>query len=115
MHSLHCTHPSYCLMILMLARSGYNTNPDEIQLRIDPVNDLNEEVSSLIINISLLKNDEEIGNEAKYQNDLISQLNNMKWINTKIIQNRLNHVIHVILFVFLCFFMVYFLSQFSGR
>ncbi|KAI3886873.1 hypothetical protein MKX03_037183, partial [Papaver bracteatum] len=64
------------LEYLRCARSGYNNNPDEIQLRIDPMNaDLDEEVSSLRSKISLLKNiSQEIGNEAKYQNDLISQL-----------------------------------------
>ncbi|RZC46876.1 hypothetical protein C5167_039834 [Papaver somniferum] len=109
------------------ARSGYNNNPDEIQLRIDPMNaDLDEEVNGLRSKISLLKNvAQEIGNEARYQNDLISQLqmtvikaqagvkNNMRWINKKIIQNGSNHVFHVLLFVLLCFFVVYFLSKFS--
>ncbi|XP_073117095.1 bet1-like protein At4g14600 [Elaeis guineensis] len=69
---------------------------------------------------------QEIETEAKFQNDIISQLqmttikaqaalkNNMRRMNKSIIQHGSNHVVHVILFALFCFFVVYLLSKFSG-
>ncbi|MCL7025452.1 hypothetical protein MKW94_023166 [Papaver nudicaule] len=106
-------------------RSGYGNNQDEIQVRVDPMNELDQEVDGLRSKLSMLKNvAQEIGNEAKYQSDLISQLqmtvikaqagvkNNMRWINKKIIQSGSSHLYHVILFALLCCFVVYFLAKF---
>ncbi|KAJ6814725.1 bet1-like protein [Iris pallida] len=104
-------------------------NPDEIQLRIDPMNaDLDEEITGLSRKIGLLKGvAQEISTEAKFQNDFITQLqmtlikaqagvkNNMKRMNKSIIQNGSNHILHVILFALFCFFVVYFWSKFSRR
>ncbi|KAI3875939.1 hypothetical protein MKW92_030508 [Papaver armeniacum] len=102
-------------------RSGHNNNnSNEIQIRIDPMNvDLDEKVSDLRSKISLLKNvAQEIGSEAKYQSDLISQLqmtaikaqagvkNNMKWIDKKTIKNGSNHLFHVMIFSASFFFLV---------
>ncbi|KAI3970223.1 hypothetical protein MKW92_052710 [Papaver armeniacum] len=100
--------------------SGHNNSLDEIQIRIDPMNaDLDEQVSGLRSKISQLKNvAQEIGSEAKYQSDLISQLqmavikgqagvkNNMKWIDKRTVQNGLNHVFHVMIFSASFFFLV---------
>ncbi|MCL7036628.1 hypothetical protein MKW94_021643 [Papaver nudicaule] len=105
------------------SRSGYGN--DEIQVRVDPMNELDQEVDGLRSKLSMLKNvAQEIGTEAKYQSDLISQLqmtvikaqagvkNNMRWINKKIIQSGSSHLYHVILFALLCCFVVYFLAKF---
>ncbi|KAF9604415.1 hypothetical protein IFM89_006424 [Coptis chinensis] len=71
-----------------------------IQMRIDPIHcDLDEEITGLHRQIGLLKNvAQEIESEAKFQNDLITQLqmtlikaqagvkNNMRRLNRSIIQ-----------------------------
>nr|XP_010942645.1 bet1-like protein At4g14600 [Elaeis guineensis] len=102
---------------------------DEIQLRIDPIHgDLDDEITGLRRQIKQLKGvAQEIGTEARFQNDFINQLqmtlikaqaavkNNMRRMNKKIIQQGSNHVMHVILFALFCFFVVYFLSKFSRR
>ncbi|KAI3873225.1 hypothetical protein MKX03_024984 [Papaver bracteatum] len=105
--------------------SGHNNSFNELQIRIDPMNaDLDEEVSDIRSKISQLKKvAQEIGSEAKYQSDLISQLQmaviksqaglkgNMKWIDKKAIQTGLNHLFHVMLFsASFCFLVVYFWS-----
>ncbi|KAL5982345.1 hypothetical protein ACLOJK_016416 [Asimina triloba] len=57
-----------------IARAAANS--DEIQLRIDPMHaDLDEEIVGLRTKLSQLKSvAQEIGSEAKFQNDFISQL-----------------------------------------
>ncbi|XP_072953439.1 bet1-like protein At4g14600 [Typha angustifolia] len=115
------------------SREGLIARPaassDEIQLRIDPMHgDLDEEIDGLHKKIGLLKGvAQEIQSEAKFQNDFISQLqmtllkaqagvkNNMRRMNKKIIQQGSNHVVHVVLFALICFFVVYLLSKFSRR
>nr|XP_010926343.2 bet1-like protein At4g14600 [Elaeis guineensis] len=128
----------------LISRSAANS--DEIQLRIDPMHvDLDEEISvsikrsgascclcsnilGLMVARSFICNQvaQEIETEAKFQNDIISQLqmttikaqaalkNNMRRMNKSIIQHGSNHVVHVILFALFCFFVVYLLSKFSG-
>ncbi|KAG1342298.1 bet1-like protein [Cocos nucifera] len=105
------------------------SSSDEIQLRIDPIHgDLDDEITGLRRQIKQLKGvAQEIGTEARFQNDFINQLqmslikaqaavkNNMRRMNKKIIQQGSNHVMHVILFALFCFFVVYFLSKFSTR
>ncbi|OVA15259.1 hypothetical protein BVC80_5g49 [Macleaya cordata] len=62
------------------SREGLSTravsNSDEIQLRIDPMNaDLDDEITGLRTKITQLKTvAQEIGSEAKFQNDFITQL-----------------------------------------
>ncbi|XP_058096974.1 bet1-like protein At4g14600 [Magnolia sinica] len=115
------------------SREGINTraaaNSNEIQLRIDPMHaDLDEEIVGLRSKLSQLKNvAQEIGSEAKFQNDFITQLqmtmikaqagvkNNMRRLNKSIIQQGSNHVMHVVLFALLCFFAVYLWSKISRR
>ncbi|XP_010272960.1 PREDICTED: bet1-like protein At4g14600 [Nelumbo nucifera] len=115
------------------SRDGLSTravpNSNEIQLQIDPVHgDLDEEITGLRKQIKQLKNvAQDIGSEAKFQNDFITQLqmtlikaqagvkNNMRRLNKGIIQQGSNHVFHVILFALFCFVLVYLWSKFSKR
>ncbi|KAL4190360.1 hypothetical protein AMTRI_Chr07g24340 [Amborella trichopoda] len=106
-----------------------SSSQEEIQLRIDPLHaDLDEEITGLHRKIIQLKSvAQEIETEAKFQNDFISQLqttlmkaqaglkNNMRRLNKSIIQQGSNHVVHVVLFALLCFFVVYLLSKFFRR
>ncbi|XP_021743624.1 bet1-like protein At4g14600 [Chenopodium quinoa] len=102
-------------------------NSDEIQLRIDPMHaDLDDEIIGLTSQVRRLKNvAQEINSEAKLQSDFVDQLqmtlikaqaslkNNMRRINSSIVQNGSNHVMHVVLFALFCLFLVYFWSKFS--
>ncbi|GMP54676.1 hypothetical protein CsSME_00019760 [Camellia sinensis var. sinensis] len=115
------------------SREGLSTrqvaSSDEIQLRIDPMHgDLDDEITGLRKQVGQLKFvAKEIGTEAKFQNDFLSELqmtlikaqagvkNNMRRLNKSIIQNGSNHVIHVVLFALICFSVVYFWSKFSRR
>ncbi|KAF3446522.1 hypothetical protein FNV43_RR11701 [Rhamnella rubrinervis] len=62
------------------SREGLTTRPvsgsDEIQLRIDPMHaDLDDEITGLRSQVRKLRNvAEEIGTEARFQNDFIDQL-----------------------------------------
>ncbi|XP_022886152.1 bet1-like protein At4g14600 isoform X4 [Olea europaea var. sylvestris] len=108
---------------------GGGGNPDEIQLRIDPMHaDFDEEVTGLRKQVRLLKNvAQDIESEAKFQNDFLNQLqmtlikaqagvkNNMRRLNKSIIREGSNHVMHVVLFALLCFFVVYLWSKLSRR
>ncbi|KAF7007866.1 hypothetical protein CFC21_029029 [Triticum aestivum] len=110
-------------------RSRNAPSSDEIQLRIDPVHgDLDEEIDGLHSRVRMLKGvAQEINSEAKFQNDFLNQLqltltkaqagvkNNMRRMNKSIIQQGSNHIVHVVLFALLCFFVVYLLSKFSRR
>ncbi|KAL2482513.1 Bet1-like protein [Forsythia ovata] len=105
------------------------SNPDEIQLRIDPMHaDFDEEVTGLRKQVRQLRNvAQEIESEAKFQNDFLNQLqmtmikaqagvkNNMRRLNKSIIREGSNHVMHVVLFALFCFFVVYLWSKFSRR
>ncbi|KAL3835230.1 hypothetical protein ACJIZ3_009966 [Penstemon smallii] len=106
--------------------SAYGGNPDEIQLRIEP--DFDEEVTGLRNHVRRLRNvAQEIESEAKFQNDFLNQLqmtvikaqagvkNNMRRLSKSIVWEGSNHVMHVVLFVLLLFFVVYFLSKFSRK
>ncbi|KAL0909625.1 hypothetical protein M5K25_020511 [Dendrobium thyrsiflorum] len=111
----------------LTARSSVGS--DEIQLRIDPMHeDLDEQIAGIHSKIRLLKGvAQEIESEAKFQNDFISQLqmtlikvqagvkNSIRRMDRKIFRQGSNHVLHVILFVFFCFLVVYLLSKFSRR
>ncbi|CAA2934252.1 bet1-like protein At4g14600 [Olea europaea var. sylvestris] len=118
------------------SRQGLSTRPaavggnsDEIQLRIDPIHaDFDEEVTGLRKQVRQLRDvAQEIESEAKFQNDFLNQLqmtmikaqagvkNNMRRLNKSIIREGSNHVMHVVLFALLCFFIVYFLSKFFRR
>lgn len=104
-------------------------NSDEIQLRIDPIHaDFDEEVTGLCKQVRQLRDvAREIESEAKFQNDFLNQLqmtmikaqagvkNNMRRLNKSIIREGSNHVMHVVLFALLCFFVVYLWSKFSRR
>ncbi|KAL3504837.1 hypothetical protein ACH5RR_034678 [Cinchona calisaya] len=115
------------------SREGLTTRQvgtsDEIQLRIDPIHgDVDEEITGLRKQVRQLRNvAQEIEIEAKSQNDFINQLqmtlikaqagvkNNMRRLNKSIIKEGSNHIMHVVLFALLLFFVVYFLSKFSRR
>ncbi|KAG9144392.1 hypothetical protein Leryth_017523 [Lithospermum erythrorhizon] len=115
------------------SREGLSTRPvgnsDEIQLRIDPMHgDLDDEILGLHKQVKLLRNvAQEINSEAKFQNDFLNQLqmtlikaqagvkNNMRRLNKSIIQEGSSHIMHVVLFGLLIFFVVYLLSKFSRR
>lgn len=70
---------------------------------------------------------EEIGTEMKYQKDFLEQLqmtmikaqsgvkNNLRRLNKSIIQSGSNHIVHVICFALICFFVVYFWSKMSRK
>ncbi|KAK7351213.1 hypothetical protein VNO77_10498 [Canavalia gladiata] len=114
------------------SREGLSTRAvaasDEIQLRIDPVADLDDEITGLRGQVRKLKNvAEEIGTEVKYQRDFLERLqmtvikaqagvkNNLRRLNKSIIQNGSNHIVHVIVFALVCFFLVYFWSKMSRK
>ncbi|KAI5066322.1 hypothetical protein GOP47_0018946 [Adiantum capillus-veneris] len=106
-------------------RQGLNnrlpTTNDQLQVRVDPLQgDLDEEIALLHSKVKNLKGvAEAIETESKYQNELLNQLesavtkaqaglkNTMKRLNRSIIQQGSNHLLHVILFALLCFFLVY--------
>ncbi|XP_021900707.1 bet1-like protein At4g14600 isoform X2 [Carica papaya] len=114
-------------------REGLSTRPvagsDEIQLRIDPIHaDLDDEITGLRSQVKLLRNvAEEIGSEAKFQRDFLDHLqmtmikaqagvkNNLRKLNKSIVRSGSNHVVHVVLFALLCFFIVYLWSKMFKR
>ncbi|XP_019459117.1 PREDICTED: bet1-like protein At4g14600 [Lupinus angustifolius] len=113
------------------SREGLSTRSvaasDEIQLRIDPM-DLDDEITGLHRQVRRLRNvAEEIGTEVKYQKDFIEQLqmtmmkaqagvkNNLRRLNKSIIQSGSNHIVHVVLFALICFFIVYLWSKMSRK
>lgn len=109
--------------------SRSNPQSEQLHLRVDPINgDLDEEIDGLHHKVSQLKNiAQEIESEARFQNGFLSQLemtmikaqagvkNNMKRLNRNVIQKGSNHVMHVIIFGLLCFFILYLLSKVSRR
>ncbi|KAM5575490.1 bet1-like protein [Rosa sericea] len=102
-------------------------NPDEIQLRIDPIHaDVDEEITGLRSQVRRLRNvAQDIEVEAKSQNAMLNQLdmtvtkaqawlkNNVRRLNKSTIQSGSNHVVHVVCFALICFFLVYFWSKIS--
>ncbi|GAV67910.1 hypothetical protein CFOL_v3_11413 [Cephalotus follicularis] len=100
-------------------------NPDEIQLRIDPVHaDLDQEISGLHSQVKKLKYvAQEIETEARIQNGIISDLqtlmsraeagvkNGMRSLNRTVIQQRSNHILQVVIFGLVCFLVVYLWSK----
>ncbi|KAK7321247.1 hypothetical protein VNO77_31702 [Canavalia gladiata] len=113
------------------SRDGLSTRPvagsEEIQLRIDPL-DLDDEITGLHRQVRRLKHvAEEIGTEVKYQKDFLEQLqmtmikaqagvkNNLRRLNKSIIQNGSSHIVHVIMFALICFFVVYLWSKMSRK
>ncbi|XP_073036471.1 bet1-like protein At4g14600 [Primulina eburnea] len=109
--------------------AAFGGNSDEIQLRIDPMHgDFDDEVTGLRKQVRRLRDvAQEIETEAKFQNDFLNQLqmtllkaqagvkNNMRRLNKSIIREGSSHIMHVILFALLCFFIVYLWSKFSRR
>ncbi|KAG7037611.1 Bet1-like protein [Cucurbita argyrosperma subsp. argyrosperma] len=115
------------------SREGLSTRPaaasDEIQLQIDPMQgDLDDQIVGLHGQVKRLRNiAQEIGTEAKSQQDFLDQLqmtlikaqagvkNNVRRLNKKIIQNGSNHVVQVVVFALICFFIVYMWSKISRK
>uniref|UniRef100_A0A7N0TX91 t-SNARE coiled-coil homology domain-containing protein n=1 Tax=Kalanchoe fedtschenkoi TaxID=63787 RepID=A0A7N0TX91_KALFE len=115
------------------SREGLSTRSaaasDEIQLRIDPMHgELDDEITGLHRQIRQLKGvAQEIGTEAKFQNEFLNQLqdtlikaqagvkNNMRRLNRSINQHGTNHLVHVIAFALLLFAIVYLLAKISRR
>ncbi|CAA7404054.1 unnamed protein product [Spirodela intermedia] len=109
--------------------SASSSGGGDVQLQIDPMHaDLDDHITKLHRQIGQLKGVAlEIETEAKFQNNLLAQLqttmlkaqaglkNNMRRLNKRIIQQGSNHVFHVVLFALLCFFLVYLLTKFSRR
>lgn len=103
----------------------------QVSVRVDPIEqrDLDDEISGLHEKVHRLKHvAQEIETEARFQNELLNQLENtmlkaqaglkstMKRMNRKIIQNGSNHLVHVLLFVFLCvLFIVVWTKFFRSR
>ncbi|KAL6184654.1 hypothetical protein ACLB2K_046054 [Fragaria x ananassa] len=101
-------------------------NPDEIQLRIDPIHaDVDEEITGLRSQVRRLRNvAQEIEVEAKSQNAMLNQLdmtvmkaqawlkNNVRRLNKSTIQSGSNHVVHVVCFALGFFILVYFCLKF---
>ncbi|CAN8290930.1 unnamed protein product [Cochlearia groenlandica] len=109
-------------------RSGV-AGSEEIQLRIDPMqSELDDEITGLHGQVRLLKNiAQDIGSEAKFQRDFLDELqmtliraqagvkNNIRKLNMSIIQSGNNHIMHVVLFALLCFFILYMWSKMFKR
>ncbi|KAK4753422.1 hypothetical protein SAY87_022220 [Trapa incisa] len=114
-------------------REGLSTRQvggsDEIQLRIDPMHgDLDDEISGLQKQVRQLRNvAQDIETEAKFQNDLLNQLqmtlikaqagvkNNIRRLNKSIVQYGSSNVVHVIAFALVMFFIIYMWSKMSRR
>ncbi|CAA0827345.1 Bet1-like protein [Striga hermonthica] len=103
--------------------AAYGSSSHEVQLRIDP--EFDEEVSGLRKQVRRLRDvAQEIETEAKFQNDFLNQLqmtlikaqagvkNNMRRLNKSIIWEGSSHVMHVVLFGLLLFFVLYLWSKF---
>ncbi|TQD93385.1 hypothetical protein C1H46_020974 [Malus baccata] len=116
------------------SREGLNPRPaanmDEIQLRIDPMHaDLDEDINGLHNQVRRLKNKEVLGlmgdGLVQYffawlwiSNGHMTLLkgqaglkNNVRRLNRSIIRSGSNHVVHVVAFGLVCFFVVYFWSK----
>lgn len=103
------------------------SNSDEVQVRIvDPMHtDVDDEIIRLRSQVGMIRTvAQEINSEAKFQSDFMDQLqmtliraqaslkNNMRRLNSSIVQSGSNHVLHVVLFALFCLFLVYFWSKF---
>ncbi|KAG7615973.1 putative BET1-like protein [Arabidopsis thaliana] len=115
------------------SREGLSTRnaagSEEIQLRIDPMHsDLDDEITGLHGQVRQLKNiAQEIGSEAKFQRDFLDELqmtliraqagvkNNIRKLNMSIIRSGNNHIMHVVLFALLVFFVLYIWSKMFKR
>ncbi|XP_068485374.1 bet1-like protein At4g14600 isoform X2 [Phaseolus vulgaris] len=86
--------------------------------------DLDDEITGLHSQVRRLRHvAEEIGTEVKYQKNFLEELqmtmikaqagvkNNLRRLNKSIIQSGSNHILHVILFALVCFFVVYLWSK----
>ncbi|PIN21187.1 V-SNARE [Handroanthus impetiginosus] len=106
--------------------AAYSGSSDEVQLRIDP--DFEDEVTGLRKQVRRLRDvAQEIETEAKFQNNFLNELqmtlikaqagvkNNMRRLNKSIIKEGSSHIMHVVLFALLLFFVVYLLSKFARR
>ncbi|XP_061371773.1 bet1-like protein At4g14600 [Gastrolobium bilobum] len=114
------------------SREGLSTRAvgasDEIQLRIDPMMDMDDEINGLRGQVRKMKNvAEEIGTEVKFQKDFLGELqmtmikaqagvkNNLRRLNKSIIRDGSNHIVHVVVFALICFTVVYFWSKMSRK
>ncbi|KAF3976495.1 hypothetical protein ACB098_12G073200 [Castanea mollissima] len=115
------------------SREGLSTRAvggsDEIQLRIDPMHaDFDDEITGLRTQVKKLRHvAEEIGTEARFQKDFLNQLqmtvlkaqagvkNNLRRLNKSIIQHGSNHIVQVVVFALICFFVVYFWAKMSRK
>ncbi|CAF1928652.1 hypothetical protein Bca4012_071959 [Brassica carinata] len=115
------------------SRDGLSTRTgvgsEEIQLRIDPMqSDLDDEITGLHGQVRQLKNiAKEIGSEAQFQKNFLDELqvtlmraqagvkNNIRKLNLSIIRSGNNHVMNVVLFALLCFFILYMWSKMFKR
>ncbi|KAE8056984.1 hypothetical protein FH972_013710 [Carpinus fangiana] len=96
------------------SREGLSTRPvassDEIQLRIDPMHaDLDDEITGLRSQVKKLRNQMTV---IKAQAGV---KNNLRRLNKSIIQNGSNHVVQVVVFALICFFVVYLWSKMSRK
>ncbi|KAL0367535.1 UNVERIFIED_CONTAM: Bet1-like protein [Sesamum radiatum] len=87
--------------------AAYGGYSDEVQVRIDP--DFDDEVTGLRKQVRRLRGQMTlIKAEAGVKN-------NMRRLNKSIIREGSGHVMHVVLFALLLFFVVYYMSKFTGR
>ncbi|XP_038714873.1 bet1-like protein At4g14600 isoform X2 [Tripterygium wilfordii] len=90
--------------------------------------DFDDEITGLRSQVKQLRNvAQEISTEAKFQRDFLDQLqmtmikaqagvkNNIRKLNKNIIKYGSNHIVHVVLFAILLFFVVYMLSKIFKR
>ncbi|RYR47503.1 hypothetical protein Ahy_A07g033435 isoform D [Arachis hypogaea] len=88
------------------SREGLSTRPaassDEIQLRIDPMDmDLDHEITGLRGQVKKLRN------QTLMTNAQAGVKNNIRRLNKSIVRSGSNHVVHVVCFALICFFVVY--------
>ncbi|CAI0463811.1 unnamed protein product [Linum tenue] len=115
------------------SRDGLSTrqaaSSDEIQLRIDPMSaDFDDEITGLRSQVRQLRNlvIDAASNPTLWHYRLIEQQmtlikaqasvkNNIRKLNKSIIKNGSNHIVHVVLFALLCFFILYLWTKVSRR
>ncbi|KAG0561618.1 hypothetical protein M758_9G062900 [Ceratodon purpureus] len=107
---------------------GYSYNSDQVQLRVDPRDQLDEEIYGLRGQVAKLKQVAgQIESETKYQNELLNQLeetvakgqamlkSTMRKLNRNLNQRGISPLYLTVGFALLCFFFVYLYIKFFRR
>eukprot|EP00245_Coleochaete_scutata_P009337 TRINITY_DN3051_c0_g1_i1.p1 TRINITY_DN3051_c0_g1~~TRINITY_DN3051_c0_g1_i1.p1 ORF type:complete len:126 (-),score=29.76 TRINITY_DN3051_c0_g1_i1:457-834(-) len=106
----------------------FGDREEQLQLRVDPIGDLDDEIHGLRGKVGRLKDiASRIGEEAKEQNTIIANLeatmakaqmalkDTMKKLNRSMKESGSTHLVLVIVFALFCFFLVYLWAKFFGR